>query len=477
MDQLLKKLSPNSRKKKENANVNTVCDMPETGSSANGAGPSGGRREANGRKNTPTATKRKTAGRKSKLKSKKDTQDEDDQVCSVCETATAEVLCCDCCDTWHCQKCAKLPSEIFEIIGNYDSIQWFCPKCKDRVAHLLRNCSDNVTDKTTNQTMIKKLENIEEGLSEIRAVCDSQLSMTAAIHKKTTETTINLAEHDWPNLGEAGTSEMKKQPPGPPPPKMATHTSGVQVLNEFADRERRKNNIIVHNIAESTGDTAGLREAQDKITIQDLIKNGLKVDDNVEKLARLGKRNTDRPRLLLVTLSCERSKILTTAWRLKNNSKWENTYIDPDRTLQEREEHKALRRELKRRREAGEDNLVIRDGAIVKLPWHKRGRSKTNNRQQSAGKTTETEHPAQENTQNRQQTENDDGTTDQQKETKQQEENPENQPQITTEPGTVMVSETPTEDARNSGQMEQPRGESSPEQVEQPRGETSTDNM
>ena len=252
---------------------------------------------------------------KPKLKGKKDTQDEDDQVCSVCETATAEVLCCDCCDTWHCQKCAELPSEIIEIIGNYDSIQWFCPKCKDRVAHLLRNCSDNVTDKTTNQTMIKKLKNIEEGLSEIRAVCDSQLSMTAAIHKKTTETTINLAEHDWPNLGEAGTSERKKQPPGPPPPKMATHTGGVQVLNEFADRERRKNTIIVHNIAESTGDTAGLREAQDKTTIQDLIKNGLKVDDvNVEKLARLGKRNTDRPRLLLVTLSCERSKILTTAW-------------------------------------------------------------------------------------------------------------------------------------------------------------------
>ena len=172
-------------------------------------------------------------------------------------------------------------------------------------------------------------------------------------------------QSDWASLAKLGKQRhnvKETQPPTHAPPVGSTaFTGGVQALTEFADREQRKNNIIIHNIAESTEDTAPLRETSDRTTIKDLVRNGTKLDDvNIEKLVSIGKRNPNRPRLLLVTLDCERTKILSNAWRLKNNTKWENTFIDPDRTLQEREEHKALRNELKSRRDAGEDNLVIR---------------------------------------------------------------------------------------------------------------------
>ena len=465
MDKLLKKLSPTAKNKKENANVNTSCDMPQTGSEANGAGPSGERRETNAKKSTPGAARRKTTGKKPQQRGKRDNQDDDDQLCCVCETKTTEVLCCDHCDTWHCQTCAELPAEIIAQIGKFDSIKWFCPKCNDSVANMLRKQADTKNDIGSGEALMisQKLVSIEEGLSELRVVCDSQLAATNNIQEKISATIPNLTEHHWPSLGSNDTSEKKTQPPTHAPPVGSTaFTGGVQALTEFADRERRKNNIIIHNIAESTEDTAPLRETSDRTTIKDLIRNGTKLDDvNIEKLVRIGKRNPNRPRLLLVTLDCERTKILSNAWRLKNNTKWENTFIDPDRTLQEREEHKALRSELKSRRDAGEDNLVIRDGAIVKLPWHRR-RPKTTSKQKADDKRAAAEQPQQDN-QNQQQADSKSAGKPESNshESAQKVTEHKNQPQ---EPETTQAvreasSEIAEVKATSNDQVEQPRGE------------------
>ena len=53
---------------------------------------------------------------------------------------------------------------------------------------------------------------------------------------------------------------------------------------------------------------------------------------------------------------------------LNESSKEWNIYINPDRTKHEQNTHKALRQELKRRREEGEENLIIRGGKIVSKP-------------------------------------------------------------------------------------------------------------
>ena len=57
--------------------------------------------------------------------------------------------------------------------------------------------------------------------------------------------------------------------------------------------------------------------------------------------------------------------ILNSAKKLRNTEKWADTYISPDMTRKQREDAKELRQELRRRREAGEENLMIMRGRLV----------------------------------------------------------------------------------------------------------------
>ena len=57
--------------------------------------------------------------------------------------------------------------------------------------------------------------------------------------------------------------------------------------------------------------------------------------------------------------------MLKSAHQLHSFTQYDNVYISPDRTRQERESFRKLRAELKQRKDGGEPNLVIRNGKIV----------------------------------------------------------------------------------------------------------------
>ena len=81
----------------------------------------------------------------------------------------------------------------------------------------------------------------------------------------------------------------------------------------------------------------------------------------------MGKRSSERPRLLVVTLGNEGAKwdILRQAPLLKEAGLSPRVFINPDLSVHEREKGKKLRAELTRRRASGETHLVIRRGRIV----------------------------------------------------------------------------------------------------------------
>jgi hypothetical protein len=90
---------------------------------------------------------------------------------------------------------------------------------------------------------------------------------------------------------------------------------------------------------------------------------------------RLGKPTDDNhPRLLLVTLSSDSnsSSAIRSAKKLSSSADAhirDNVYINVDLTPEQRKLNCNLRCELKRRRAAGELNLVIRNGAVqIKKP-------------------------------------------------------------------------------------------------------------
>ena len=60
-------------------------------------------------------------------------------------------------------------------------------------------------------------------------------------------------------------------------------------------------------------------------------------------------------------------EILGSAKKLRDSETWSDIFITPDMTPKERERNKQLREELKRRRNEGEEGLVIRGGQIKQL--------------------------------------------------------------------------------------------------------------
>ena len=141
-------------------------------------------------------------------------------------------------------------------------------------------------------------------------------------------------------------------------------------MDEYRDRERRKLNLIFHKISESKSEEATVRKFEDTKFVQKVANEiGVKQLEIVE-VVRLGQHRNDNVRLLKVqvgNLSLKRL-LLSNAkkLRLSSSEPLRKVFITPDLSLQERKVQRDLRSELKRRKDAGESDLIIRKGQIVK---------------------------------------------------------------------------------------------------------------
>lgn len=140
------------------------------------------------------------------------------------------------------------------------------------------------------------------------------------------------------------------------------------VFDNFLDKEKRKLNIVIHNIPEPSGHTYAERVEQDKATFKEMVKDAMHLSVNVTRAYRVGRPANDKPRLLIISLENAEVKVdvLKLAPQLRAIEEWKNVYITPDLTWKEREEGRRLREELRRRTSEGEQNLIIRRGRVVK---------------------------------------------------------------------------------------------------------------
>ena len=135
-------------------------------------------------------------------------------------------------------------------------------------------------------------------------------------------------------------------------------------IMEERDQERRKQNIIVYNLLESNAELVDDRKRHDAMEVRCMLAGMQLSEIEVKVTVRLGKKNGDKPRPLLVTLSSLRDPVLRRARMVRRYKDWQRVFIDPDRTPKEQEDFKKLRDEFKRRKESGE-NVVMREGKIL----------------------------------------------------------------------------------------------------------------
>ena len=138
------------------------------------------------------------------------------------------------------------------------------------------------------------------------------------------------------------------------------------IIDELADRDKRKKNIIVYNLPEPSD------RAANKVSFLALYKTVFDQDASVIRATRLGRRLENKHRPLLVCFEHEDDKItvISRSNLLRQHDQYKRVFLAPDRTKFEREKHAKLVNELKERKTKGETNLIIRNGSIVSRPTH-----------------------------------------------------------------------------------------------------------
>ncbi|KAK7788547.1 hypothetical protein R5R35_011740 [Gryllus longicercus] len=118
-----------------------------------------------------------------------------------------------------------------------------------------------------------------------------------------------------------------------------------QVIEEIADRQMKRRNIIFHGVMESEKLNVAERQAED---VQNVTKTLSLFDDNCPNIimtARLGKKNSNKPRPLRVVLDDPRT--VTSILKRKNLYKGPIGFSS-DKTLQQRKHMLSLKNELER---------------------------------------------------------------------------------------------------------------------------------
>jgi hypothetical protein len=144
-----------------------------------------------------------------------------------------------------------------------------------------------------------------------------------------------------------------------------THLSST-VLEEVEDRHRRRRNLVFSGIPEQTSGSVDERKKADTACVEQILQD-LSIND-VEPLHvyRVGRPVPGKSRMLKVQFDDEKNRqnVLRNAKKLRNNTKHNGVYINPDLTFAQRRDRKMLMEELKRRRDAGEEVMIFQ-GKIV----------------------------------------------------------------------------------------------------------------
>ena len=81
------------------------------------------------------------------------------------------------------------------------------------------------------------------------------------------------------------------------------------VLDDYLDKDKRKLNVVVHNLPEEQGNTAAERSSKDQEAFQSVARDALKLQIHTTKSFRAGRKMSDKPRLLIVSLDTVEAKL------------------------------------------------------------------------------------------------------------------------------------------------------------------------
>ena len=280
---------------------------------------------------------------------------------------------CDKCENWFHSVCQGIPKPAYEALVLHKVLSWLCPECKKAIKNADGKRLISLESKVgeLDKSLREHVKLVTQSLKEQEMAVANQTGLlersVRELHNQKTSY-ADMVKGSCSQVVEKVAAKISSIPQGLAASAEPKTLSGfTKVFDDFLDKDRRKNNLVIHNLPEDNEGSREDRAAQDVSLFQEIVKEVFRTSVTVAKSFRVGKQVANRDRLLIVTLETPGVKqdLLRMAPQLRASEKWGNIYITPDLTPAEREAAKKLREELTARRKAGEVNLVIRRGKIV----------------------------------------------------------------------------------------------------------------
>ena len=289
---------------------------------------------------------------------------------------------CEKCLNWfHC-KCQGISKPALNALRKWHgTLLWLCDKCTEAVKEKTQPICECNKIKST----VSKLEQItrqnatklNESIQNQEKIFATQCKVLDKVMKISTNEELQQKNYAdaVKGVGAQVVEQVSKKFDKIPAASVPVQRSNEEVaclLDEIQDKECCKLNVVIHNLREADGQSYAERTKGDGEAFKNMAKEGLKLIVEATRTFRVGKKEGTKPRLMVVTLTniANKVEILRAAASLRD-TKWNNIYITPDLTWKEREKGRQLRSELVRRKEAGEENIWIRQGRIVPIPEEK----------------------------------------------------------------------------------------------------------
>lgn len=232
-----------------------------------------------------------------------------------------------------------------------------------------RECCDILT--AINKLRDEMIASLETNLKPVR---DDISSMKDQVNEIKNSTAKMLAEHNnmkaeisdlkQNNLAaelkisklETQINELKSIPPKSDSLQNCDFAN-EKVINELQERTTRSKNVIIAGLPEPTIPDNAARQAEDMSSAQNILQNASTEQVKIIKAIRLGKYTTEKNRPLKICFRSpeEAKKILRNKNKLPDNIK-----VYSDQTPTQKAIMKELSQELIRRKENGEENLIIK---------------------------------------------------------------------------------------------------------------------
>ena len=257
--------------------------------------------------------------------------------CEACFSAKETHVECSACHKKYHEKCSKLSDIEFKTVASKSSrLKWFCDLCN------------------------KDVENMLDNYDRFRKV-------SAEISKIKTEMVAKLEEYDKRLLNV----ETASNKPNNVEQKIVEQVkrSNDEDKEEHELIKAKEQNIIFFNVPESESDIVAERMKSDFELVKTAYNGELNHTD-ISSMYRVGKKaEKDRPLVIRFNNIEMRNAVLkkSSDLKIKVRNEIKPIYASIDRTNKQREIHKKLVEELKKRKSEGEQNIVIRNNKIVKI--------------------------------------------------------------------------------------------------------------